>query len=490
MVPKTLEQAAGTKPLVVVFDDIHHGEETFLDLIEHVALLSAGEPILLLCMARPELTERRPSWPVGLQLEPLSDEQMEELTKPASLALRPQIVRAARQPAVRVRDAQGTGAFRVPPTLQALLAARLDELEPAERRVLESGAVEGETFHRSAVQALAPIRPSSPIISPHLSARGSSGRTSPRYRGRMRFASATCSSATPPTRRFRKPCEQTCTSASRAGSEIAAAHSSSSTTFSATTSSRRCATATSSACRRTSSGGTRPGITWSAWRTAFAREDHVAAISMLERAVALRPEPPDVGLELELVHALVAGGRYVDALSRADALAKRAGAVGNVVGELGARIKAGGLRIHLVAGRRDRRARDATEHALPQLDAAGDDGLLCHAYESLGGVWNMRMHNDRAGEAYDRAAAHAARAGLPYSFIGWRSLLRLTARGRSLVGLPGRKNRRTSGTVGSVSTTLTRSPCWAESTRRGRSSPACRQTSPTAERPQGRLGSV
>ena len=55
---KLLEEQA---PLVVVFDDIQWGEETFLDLIESTALLSAGAPLLLLCMARPELVEQRPS---------------------------------------------------------------------------------------------------------------------------------------------------------------------------------------------------------------------------------------------------------------------------------------------------------------------------------------------------------------------------------------------------------------------------------------------
>ena len=76
---KTLEQAAAERPLVVVFDDIQWGEETFLDLIEHVALLSSGAAILLLCIARPELIERRPAWPVTLRLEPLGDEDVDEL---------------------------------------------------------------------------------------------------------------------------------------------------------------------------------------------------------------------------------------------------------------------------------------------------------------------------------------------------------------------------------------------------------------------------
>src|SRR5439155_21286067 len=52
---KLLEEAG---PLICVFDDIQWGEETFLDLLEHVALLSSGSPLLLLCMARPEVAER------------------------------------------------------------------------------------------------------------------------------------------------------------------------------------------------------------------------------------------------------------------------------------------------------------------------------------------------------------------------------------------------------------------------------------------------
>jgi class 3 adenylate cyclase len=73
---KLLEERA---PLVVVFDDIQWGEETFLDLVEHVGLLSSGSPLLLLCMARPELAERRAGWSVSLRLEPLPGDQVDEL---------------------------------------------------------------------------------------------------------------------------------------------------------------------------------------------------------------------------------------------------------------------------------------------------------------------------------------------------------------------------------------------------------------------------
>ncbi|MGH2694250.1 MAG: AAA family ATPase, partial [Actinomycetota bacterium] len=159
---KTLDQAAMERPLVVFFEDIQWGEETFLDLIEHVALLASGAAILLLCVARPELVDRRSGWPVTLRVEPLGDEDVAELI-PERIPgkLRERITRAAggnplfiEEMLAMAGDAEGEVA--VPPTLQALLAARLDQLEAAERSVLERGAIEGEIFHRGAVQALAP----------------------------------------------------------------------------------------------------------------------------------------------------------------------------------------------------------------------------------------------------------------------------------------------------------------------------------------------
>ncbi len=169
---KTLEHAAAERPLVVVFDDIQWGEETFRDLIEHVALLSAGAAILLLCMARPELSERRPTWPVTLRLEPLDDDDVDELISERIPGdLRARIARAASGNPLFIGEilamADQNGDVVVPPTLQALLAARLDELDPAERSVLERGAIEGETFHRGAVQALAS---GGTQVTPHLAA--------------------------------------------------------------------------------------------------------------------------------------------------------------------------------------------------------------------------------------------------------------------------------------------------------------------------------
>ena len=171
---KLLESAAASAPVVVVFDDIHWAEPAFLDLIEHVADLSRAAPILLLCLARPELLERRPGWGGGklnattVLLEPLSatqtDELLERLLGEATLdeELRERIRDAAEgnplfvEEMVALVEASGDGEVTVPGTIQALLAARLDQLEPAERGVLERGSVEGRIFHRGAVQALAP----------------------------------------------------------------------------------------------------------------------------------------------------------------------------------------------------------------------------------------------------------------------------------------------------------------------------------------------
>jgi class 3 adenylate cyclase len=167
---KTLEQAASEQPLVVVVDDLHWGEETFLDLIEHVALLSSGAPILLMCLARPELLDRRSDWPITLRLEPLGDADLAELIPERIPAeLRERITRAAGGNPLFIEEmvamaADADGEVTVPPTLQTLLAARLDQLEAGERTVLERGAVEGAIFHRGAVQALAPETPVTPRL--------------------------------------------------------------------------------------------------------------------------------------------------------------------------------------------------------------------------------------------------------------------------------------------------------------------------------------
>ena len=127
---------------------------------------------LLLCMARPDLLDRRPTWAGGklnatnLLLEPLSStdstEMVASLVGGLSDEARRRVVQAAEgnplfveEMVALVRDSKDEN-VRVPPTIHALLAARLDQLEEHEREVLERGAVEGRLFHRGAVEALYP----------------------------------------------------------------------------------------------------------------------------------------------------------------------------------------------------------------------------------------------------------------------------------------------------------------------------------------------
>jgi class 3 adenylate cyclase len=173
-VRKLLEAAARERPLVAVLDDLHWAEPTLLDLVEHVADLARDAPILLLCMARPDLLDWRAGWSGGklnattLLLEPLTAEETDRLLGDllGSMAIGESLRERVRSTAegnplfveemvAMLRDAPSAQQL-VPPTIQALLAARLDQLEVDERAVLERGAVEGRVFHRGAVLELAP----------------------------------------------------------------------------------------------------------------------------------------------------------------------------------------------------------------------------------------------------------------------------------------------------------------------------------------------
>src|SRR5262249_54328414 len=157
-------------------DDVQWGEPTFLDLVEHVTDWSREAPMLILCLARPDLLDLRPSWGGGklnatsVLLEPLTaaetDQLIDRLLGAQAIAddMREPIRASAEgnplfveQMLQMIEDAPGE--ISVPPTIQALLAARLDQLPAGERSALERGAVEGQVFHRGAVQALAPDEP-------------------------------------------------------------------------------------------------------------------------------------------------------------------------------------------------------------------------------------------------------------------------------------------------------------------------------------------
>ncbi|HET8894814.1 MAG TPA: adenylate/guanylate cyclase domain-containing protein [Gaiellaceae bacterium] len=165
---RLLETLARERPLLVCIEDVHWAEPTFLDLLEYCAAWSSDAAILLLCLARPELLEVRPRWGgAALALEPLTAAESEQLldelaaewpVAPGSLA---KIADAAEGNPLFLEQmvamlAEDDASGDVPPTIQALLAARLDRLDPAERAVLERAAVVGKEFWRSAVVHLSP----------------------------------------------------------------------------------------------------------------------------------------------------------------------------------------------------------------------------------------------------------------------------------------------------------------------------------------------
>ncbi len=168
-VRRLLEALAAERPVVLHIDDLQWAEPTLLDLLDHVADLSRGAPILVLCTARPELLEDRPGWGGGklnavtLLLEPLAAAECEALLDRLGNGLDPdaraRVIAASQGNPLFLEEmaalARERGTVEVPPTIQALLAARLERLPDPEREVLERGAVEGEVFHRLAVRALA-----------------------------------------------------------------------------------------------------------------------------------------------------------------------------------------------------------------------------------------------------------------------------------------------------------------------------------------------
>ena len=430
---KLLEHAALQRPLLVVFDDIHWGEETFLDLVEHVALLSSGAPILLLCIARPELSDRRPSWPITLRLEPLDDGEVADLI-PDRLDpdLREQIVRAAGGNPLFIGEmlamaADTVGEVTVPPTLQALLAARLDQLELPERSVLERAAVEGEIFHRGAVQAL---DPADGHVMPRLASLARKELIRPDatqlvgedgFRFRHLLVRDTAYDGMPKAlraelhERFAEWLEQ-----HGAGlvelDEILGHHLEQAHRYREELGIGQSGELAAAARRRLHAAGSRASV----------RSDHPAAVNILARAAALVPATEiDLAIEIDLVEALFWGGDGDAALRRARSYTGRARETGDGVAELCGRIQAAEvLTYREPEGATDRLA-DLVEEAIPVFQAQGHDLALYVAHCALGQVANVRGRPDTVAEEYDRAYEHARRAGLPHQLVGWRATGRL-----------------------------------------------------------------
>jgi len=168
-VQRALEEAAAEQPLLVVLEDLHWAEPALLDLLDLISDLSRGYPILLLCLARPELLEERPGWAGGklnaasVLLEPLSAQDCDRLItlrRPLDPGQRKRVVERAAGNPLFLEEltefvAEG-GDGELPPRIHVLLQARLDRLPEPERLVLACAAIEGTVFHRGRLQTLVP----------------------------------------------------------------------------------------------------------------------------------------------------------------------------------------------------------------------------------------------------------------------------------------------------------------------------------------------
>jgi DNA-binding SARP family transcriptional activator len=172
-VRRLLTVHARTQPLVLVLDDLQWAQPALLDLLDNLVDALRDAPVLLLCLARAELLETRHTWGGGklnattILLEPLSQPELELLIEHAGgKALDAAIVNRVAQAAegnplfleqmVALALEEGDPQVMVPPSIQALLAARLDRLAPSQRSVLGRASVIGRDFSLTDVAALSP----------------------------------------------------------------------------------------------------------------------------------------------------------------------------------------------------------------------------------------------------------------------------------------------------------------------------------------------
>jgi class 3 adenylate cyclase/tetratricopeptide (TPR) repeat protein len=167
------QRLAQEQPLVLIFEDIHWAEEPLLELIEHLVTWVREAPLLVISLARPELLDIRPGWGGGrvrataIELERLGESDSEELIDALDDSLGPSereevLAKTEGNPlyleeTVRMLAEEGTERIgRIPDTLQALIAARIDRLAPEAKALLQRAAVIGRIFWEGALERLSP----------------------------------------------------------------------------------------------------------------------------------------------------------------------------------------------------------------------------------------------------------------------------------------------------------------------------------------------
>jgi len=180
---RLLETLAADRPLVLLVDDLHWAEATFLEFLDHLIDTVENASLLILGSSRREISERHAEWtaahlPMLITLEPLSDADaskiVEELLGSLEASVRARIAAVAEGNPLYVEQIvsmlvetgaiergpegwvakQGSDHLQIPPTVQALVAARLDALRSEERAVVDPASVIGLTFAFEAISEL------------------------------------------------------------------------------------------------------------------------------------------------------------------------------------------------------------------------------------------------------------------------------------------------------------------------------------------------
>jgi len=178
---RLFDTLARSQPVLVVFEDLHWAEPTFLDLVESLAIQQGRSALVLVFTARPELLEQRPAWAAGaasiIDLSPLAEGPAASLldalagNQDIAPATRARLLETAagnplylEQLAVSLSEQTGSETRPVlPPTIEALLAARLQRLGPAASSVLARAAIVGKDFGVQAVRELLPPEARGPL---------------------------------------------------------------------------------------------------------------------------------------------------------------------------------------------------------------------------------------------------------------------------------------------------------------------------------------
>ena len=437
-VRRMLEHLAREQALVIAFDDLQWAEPTFLDLIEYLLGWIRDAPILIVCLARPELLEQHPGWlsatpsASAIVLDPLSEPEAEALLELLSgeteltADLFARITEAAegnplfveQMLAMLTENGSAASDLAIPPTIHALLAARLDRLEPPERAVIERASVIGKEFWRGAVAELTPVEERE-SAGPRLMTLARKEFIEPsasifpeedgfRFR-HILIRDAAYLGVPKETRadlheRYAAWLERTTGPKASELDEILGYHLEQAYGYRV-----ELGPVGGSGAELAIRAGERLGR---AGRRAIVAGDVAAAASLISRAVSLLPEEQPLRRELltELASALMTVGDFVEADTVLDEALSTALAAGDVRLEARARIEREFFKIFAGSQEVSSTIPQVTEDAIPVLEEAGDELGLARAWrlrgevEVLAGRWGARA------ETLERALEHARSA--------------------------------------------------------------------------------